>query len=134
MNLIGPGAVAFGVGTLFTCIELRFSKYPHTGFLIIWKRPFWIYCVIYGLVAMGGFLLSGSLIANGLLKIGGLSLESPYGLAAILGLSSKAIMQLNIYTVTAGSTSFPIGFQTFVQLFEPYLLHAISLNWNRPKP
>ena len=127
MSRVGAAAVAFAVGALFTCFELRFSKYPHTGSLIVWKRPFWIYCGLYGLVAVGGFLLSGLLIAKGVLKLGGLSLESPYGLAAVLGLSSKAIMQLSIFNVTAGSASFPIGFQTIVQVFEPYLLHAISL-------
>lgn len=37
-------------------------------------------------------------------------------------------MQLNIFTVTSGSSSFPIGFQTIVQLFEPYLLRLILLD------
>jgi hypothetical protein len=37
-------------------------------------------------------------------------------------------MQLNIFTVTSGFTAFPIGFQTVVQLFEPYLLRLIVLD------
>jgi hypothetical protein len=93
-----------------------------------WSRPFWIYCFIYGLIALGGFFLSNWLISTSALKIEGLGLTSPYVRAAVLGFSSKAIMQLNIFTVTSGFTAFPIGFQTVVQLFEPYLLRLIVLD------
>jgi len=130
MSLLWPAVIAFGIGAFFTWFELRTSKYPNTGFLIAWQRPVLIYCTIYGLIAIGGFLLSGSLIVTGKLKIEGLGLESPYApyiLAAVLGLSSKAIMQLNLYTVTVGSTPFPLGFQTIIQLFEPYLSRSILI-------
>jgi len=126
--VVWPAAVlCFIVGAIFPCIEFCTSKYPHTGFLIIGKRPLWIYCAIYGVIAIGGFYLSDWLIMSGKLKIEGLSTGSPYVRAVVLGIASKAVMQLNIYTVTAGSTPFPIGFQTIVQLFEPYLLRSIGL-------
>lgn len=122
-----PAALlAFVIAAALTWIEFRTSKYPNTGFLIRWSRPLWIYCGIYGLIAFGGFILFDWLAReSGPLKIEGLGLTSPYVRAAVLGFSSKAIMQLNIFTVTSGSTSFPIGFQTVVQLFEPYLLRLV---------
>jgi len=120
--------VAFAIAVALTWVEFRTSKYPNTGFLIRWSRPLWIYCGIYGLIALGGFLLSDWLISTSALKIEGLGLKSPYVRAAVLGVSSKAIMQLNIFTVTSGSSSFPIGFQTVVQLFEPFLLRLIVLD------
>jgi hypothetical protein len=130
MNLLWPAVITFCVGAFFTWFELRVSKYPTTGHFIAFIRPVLIYCTVYGAIATGGFLLSGSLIANGKLKIEGLGLESPYALyilAVVLGLSSKAIMQLNLYTVLIGSTPFPLGFQTFIQIFEPFLLRSILI-------
>jgi hypothetical protein len=126
MNL-WPAVVAFSIGGVFTWLEFCTSKYSTTFFLIAWKRPLLIYCAIYGAIAVGGFLLSDFLIKSGKLKIEGLGTESPYILAAVLGFTSKAVIQLNIYTVTTGSTPFPIGFQTIVQLFEPYLVRSIIL-------
>lgn len=129
MSLPWPAALlAFVIALGLTWVEFRTAKYPNTGFLIAWSRPFWIYCGIYGLIALGGFLLADWLISTSALKIEGLGLKSPYVRAAVLGFSSKAIMQLNIFTVTSGSTAFPIGFQTIVQLFEPYLLRLIVLD------
>jgi hypothetical protein len=129
MNLPWPAAVtAFFIATILTWVELRTSKYPNTSFLIRWSRPLWIYCFIYGVIALVGFLLSNLLITSAKLKIEGLGLESPYVRAVVMGISAKAIMQLNIFTVTSGATSFPIGFQTIVQLFEPYLLRLIVLD------
>jgi hypothetical protein len=129
MNLPWPAALlAFVIALALTWVEFRTSKYPNTGFLICWSRPLWFYCIIYGLIALGGFILSDWLISTSALKIEGLGLKSPYVRAVVLGFSSKAIMQLNLYTVTSGSTSFPIGFQTIVQLFEPYLLRLVVLD------
>lgn len=113
---------------LFTFLENVTSKYPNTGFLIYASRALWIYCTIYGFIAVAGFFLSGWLISTGKLKIEGLGLDSPCIRGLVIGLTTKAIMQINIYTVTTGSTSFPIGFQTFVQLFEPYLIRFIGLD------
>lgn len=130
MNFLWPTIIAFCIGAFFTWFELRVSKYPTTGHFIAFIRPVLIYCIAYGVIAAAGFLLSGSLISSGKLKIEGLGLDSPYApyiLAIVLGLSSKAIMQLNLYTVTVGSTPFPLGFQTIVQLFEPFLIRSILI-------
>ena len=129
MNLPWPAAlIAFVIAFLLTWIELRTSKYPNTGFLLGSSHPLWIYCLVYGVIALSGFLLSNLLITSSKLTIQGLGLQSPYVRAVVLGVSSKAIMQLNLYTVTSGSSSFPIGFQTIVQLFEPFLIRQISLD------
>jgi len=129
MNLPWPAALlTFVIATSLTWVEFRTSRYPNTGFLLRRSRGLWSYCVVYGVIALGGFLLSNALISTSKLKIEGLGLESPYVRAVVLGLAAKAIMQLNIFTVTSGSTSFPIGFQTVVQLFEPYLLRVIVLD------
>jgi hypothetical protein len=127
MSGFWPAVITFSTGAIFTWFELRTSKYPNTGFLISFKRPFLIYCGIYGIIALAGFLLSDLLLTKGTLKIEGVGADSFYIRAIVIGFSSKAIMQLNLYTVTTGSTAFPIGFQTFAQLFEPYLLRSILL-------
>jgi len=131
MSNWGPVTISFAVGALFSWFELCTSKYPNTSFLIAFKRPVLIYCIIYGIIASGVFLLAGSLIADGKLTIEGIGLSAqhphPYIVAVLLGLSCKAIMQLNLYTVTVGATPWPIGFQTVIQLFEPYLIRAILI-------
>jgi hypothetical protein len=119
---------AFAIAVMFTWTELRTSKYPNTGFLIRWSKPFWAYCLTYGFIALAGFWLFDLLVRNGQLKVEGLGLESAYIRALVIRLSSKAIMQLNLFTVTSGSTSFPIGIKTVVQLFEPFLLRLIDLD------
>jgi hypothetical protein len=122
------GATAFAIAFLFTWMELRTSKdYSNTGFLLWSSGSLWIYCSLYGLIALAGFLLSNLLITNSILTIQGLGLQSPYVRALVLGVSSKAIMQLNLFTVTSGPTPIPIGFQTIVQIFEPFLLYQIKL-------
>src|ERR1017187_1864869 len=123
-----PALCALTIAVVFTWTELRTSKYPNTGFLIRWSRPFWIYCFTYGLIALGGLLLFDLLVQKNQLKVEGLGLESAYIRALVVGLSSKAIMQLNIFTVTSGSSSFPVGIKTIVQLFEPFLLRQIDLD------
>jgi len=123
-----PALCALTIAVMFTWTELRTSKYPNTGFLIRWSKPFWAYCLTYGFIALGGFLLFDLLVQKGQLKVQGLGLESAYIRALVVGVSSKAIMQLNLFTVTSGSSSFPIGVKTVVQLFEPFLLRLIDLD------
>jgi hypothetical protein len=59
----------------------------------------------------------------------GVGLDNPWSKAALIGLSVKALLHIRVFTVsTAPHQSFPVGLETFVQLFEPWMLTSIDLD------
>lgn len=128
MSIMWSSICAFMCACVFTGLELLTSRYPNTWFLVVKKLSLYLYCGIYGFFALFGFLFFDRLMSSGTLRIDGFGLESSWGRAIFVGLFTKAIMQLNLYTITSGTSSMPIGLQTIVQIFEPYLLRQILLD------
>jgi hypothetical protein len=87
-----------------------------------------VYALIYGLIAVGSRFGLGALQSQGALKLEGLGLSDPWVQSVAIGLSTKALLHIRLFTVTAGSTSVPIGIETVVMLFEPWLLRTIDLD------
>lgn len=120
--------IAFFIAYFFTVLELVTSKYPRTYSFIIKKISLHIYGVIYGVFALTIIFVLNLLLQSGSIKIEGLGLSNPLWKATLIGLSTKGFLKIKLFTVNVGTNPFPIGIDTIVQIFEPWLLEEISLN------
>jgi hypothetical protein len=130
MTLFGvaPGllAVSFVIAALVTALELITSKYPRTARFCVKSPWFHAYFVIYGLLGAGALALLPVLTQ---VTFEGVGLSNPWVKAAFVGLSVKAILHIRIFSVTTGpGQSFPFGLESFVLLFEPWMLRTIELD------
>jgi hypothetical protein len=122
----GQLALTMFVATSVTALELITSKYPRTFEFVLKSRWFYVYVLIYGLLGgisfallplLGDQVTTTSVIAN------------PWIQAALVGFSIKAFLHIRIFTVSTGpGQSFPVGLESFVQLFEPWMLRSIDLD------
>ena len=126
MASVGPAVLGFGIALLFTWLELVTSKYPRTFVFPSKRWALWTYCLIYGLIAFGALLGFDSLVEKGIVKADGLGLSLPWVRAIEMGLAVKAFLHIRLFTVTSGSQAFPVGVETLVQVFEPWLLDRIA--------
>lgn len=120
-------AVAFGIAAAVTALELITSKFPQTSIFAL-KSPWFLgYIVIYGLLGAAALTLL-PFIADQVKTDGGI-FGNPWVKAGLVGLSIKAFLHIRILTVTTGpGQSFPVGLETFVQLFEPWMTKRIELD------
>ena len=60
-------------------------------------------------------------------------LANPWIKAAVVGFTIKAFLHVRLFTVSTGpGSSFPVGIETIVQLFEPWMLRSLELDhWNK---
>jgi hypothetical protein len=127
MEKLLPALLAFLIAAVFTALELTTSKYPRTIFLIGKCRHLYVYVAIYGLLSFGTLLGLDALVAAKKITLEGIGLESIWVKAVIVGLSTKALLHISLYNLSVGAKSFPLGTETIVQLFEPWLLEEIFL-------
>lgn len=123
-----PPLLAFFVAYLFTILELITSEYPRTYSFIIKKISLHSYGIIYGLFALIIVLILDTLTQSGSITIKGLGLSNIWWKAIIVGISTKGFLKIKLFTVNVGSNPFPIGIDSLVQIFEPWLLETIRLN------
>ncbi|MGD1920146.1 MAG: hypothetical protein ACFCAD_15415 [Pleurocapsa sp.] len=123
-----PPLLAFFIAYLFTILELITSKYPRTSSFIIKKQSLHIYGIIYGFFAFFIVFVLDTLIESGSVKIEGLGLSNPWWKAVLIGIGTKGFLKIKLFTVNAGSYPFPVGIDSIVQIFEPWLLRTIELN------
>ena len=117
------GVLAFGI----TLIELLTSEYPRTcNFLFKKSWKLYLYSIIYGAIAFV-FMLLLMLLDSGIIKLEGLGISNIWIQAILVGMSTKAILHIRFFSATIGSESFPIGIETILQVFEPWLLTEIKL-------
>jgi hypothetical protein len=68
-------------------------------------------------------------LVGSLVTIEGIGLTNPWIKALFVGLSIKAFLHIRIFSVSTGpGQSFPFGLETFVQLFEPWMLRTLDLD------
>jgi hypothetical protein len=120
--------LAFLIAAAISITELVTAKYPRTFFLVVRERPLYLYGLIYGIVAAAVFVGLDALIASKQLTVQGLGLSNRAVRAILVGLTTKALMHINLWNVGTGSRSMPVGIATLVQLFEPQLLRTLELN------
>ena len=117
--------VAFSVATVVTALELITSKFPQTYKFVLQSRWFYFYVAIYGLLGAATLALLPFLMDQ--VKNQGGVFGDPWVRAVLVGLSIKALMHLRIFTVSPGpGQSFPVGLETIVQLFEPWMTRQIE--------
>jgi len=127
MLLFGSAALAFLLASGIAASELITTKYPRTYFIFIPRRclALYVYSFIYGLLA---FVIVFFNIVP---------LQADVWIqAVIVGVSVKAFLHIRFWSVPtpaptgkAGeSEGFPIGPETILQLFEPWLLRTITLD------
>ncbi len=122
-----PPLLSLIIAICLTTLELVTSKYPQTFFLIKRSIPLYLYSFSYGLISF--FLMLGlkSLIDAELIKLEGYAVSNVWVQAIIIGTATKALLHIRFFNVSIGSQSFPIGLETIVQLFEPWLLRKIEI-------
>lgn len=82
---------------------------------------------MYGLIAAAITLGLRRLTSQGAVTLGGIGLSSPWGQAIAVGLTTKAFLHIRLFTIVVGAQSFPVGVESIVQVFEPWLLREIEL-------
>jgi hypothetical protein len=118
--------IAFVIGSIVPVLELVTGTYPRTFYLIKRCKALYLYGLMFGLVAAVTAVISSILLANGTIKLQGPMIESPYIQAIVIGISVKAVLHINIFTLTSGKTATPIGFETFTRFFEAGLLRDLK--------
>lgn len=139
MLLLMKAALAFAIAASITWIELVTSKYPRT-IRLFWKRwPLWLYAVIYGLISFAFTLAYEPLARSRVIRIevaGSSTAVEPatydpsWPIAVMIGLSVRALLHIRLFSVATAGTkdTFPLGTETIVQVFEPWLLDTIALD------
>lgn len=127
MNII-PAIISFLVGASVAFLELITSKYPRTFFLLKKSTSLYAYTLIYGLLSFLVMLLVKSLIHAKIISLEGIGISNEWIQALAVGITTKAILHIRLFNITFGRQSFPIGVETFVYLFEPWLLRSIDLD------
>jgi hypothetical protein len=85
------------------------------------------YAFIYGVIAFGVMLGLDYLLKQKTVTLEGFGLANPWWRAVAVGLAVKAFLHLRIFSVGVGGQTFPIGTETLVQLFEPWLMRTMEL-------
>ena len=128
MNQIGPALLSFALAASLAALELITSKYPRTFSLLRRCWAFYAYAIIYGVIAFCVMFGLGALVKSGTVKLEGLGLSSVWVQAVVIGVTLKAFLHIRLFNVTIGAESFPVGVETLVQLFEPWLQRTIELD------
>jgi hypothetical protein len=131
MVILVQALLAFVLAFLVSGSELVTSKYPRTSFLLRKCRPLYVYAAIYGAIAFIVKLALNALIDAEAIKLEGVGLSNPWFQAIAVGIGIKAFLHIRLFSVSygnAGSEPFPVGVESFIQIFEPWLLRTIELN------
>lgn len=134
----GAYGLAFLLAATITWMELITTQYPRT-IALFWKhsRDLWLYPCLYGILAAGAVGLAQVGIVRVDLSVPAAGADGPQDsrpdssiwlLALTLGVATKALMHIRLFNVSSGSQAFPVGTESLVQLFEPWMLRNISLD------
>ncbi len=127
---VAASLLALTTAFLISLLELVTSEYPQTSALLLRQsfKPY-LYGGIYGAIAFALTASLGYLAGEGSVSLTGLGLQSPWLRAVAVGVTIKAFMHVRLFTVgIRGSSKFPVGVETLVQLFEPWLLRGIEID------
>ena len=123
---IGPLCLTFAVASFVTGVELLTSQYPRTARFALRSSWFYVYILIYGVLGATALALL-PLVADQV-TTEGIGSANPWIKAALIGFSVKAVLHIRIFAVSTGpGQSFPVGLESFVQLFEPWMLRTLEL-------
>ena len=125
----GPACLAAFIGACIASAELITSKYPNTFFLLKKSIFIYLYALVYGVIGFIVMFFLSPLAQLDSIKFEGQFVSSPWIQAIAIGFTIKGVLHIRFFNVSysAGQT-FPVGFETFVLLFEPWLLRKIVLD------
>jgi len=120
---VEQAGLAFVVALVVTGLELITTDYPMT--------PNFVFVVIYGAIAAVVILILPLITDQA--TVSSVGLANPWIKAAVVGFTIKAFLHVRLFTVSTGpGSSFPVGIETIVQLFEPWMLRSLELDhWNK---
>jgi hypothetical protein len=122
-----PIALAAVIGAAVTGLELITTEYPRTSTFALRSPWFYGFVVIYSIIAGGAYAILP--LVGDQFSVAGLGIANPWVQAAIIGFSIKAVLHIRIFTVSRGpGDQLPVGLETLVQLFEPWLLSGLDLD------
>jgi hypothetical protein len=88
-----------------------------------------IYGTFYSAFAGCIAFILNNLLSAEIIKISGLGLSNSWWQAILVGVFTKAFMKTRLFTVSNGvGDPFPVGIDSIVQIFEPWLLNNIRLD------
>lgn len=122
-----PALLATGVAVVVTGMELITDKYPRTFPFVCRCKSFYAYVFIYGIIAALVMLFVDYLVATKAITLEGPMIGNIWAQAVAIGVAIKAFLHIRLVTVSVGTQSIPIGVETVVLLFEPWLLRDIEL-------
>jgi hypothetical protein len=115
------------IAVVVTALEMITTKYPRTSVFCFRSAWFYAYIIVYGAIAAVAYLLPPLVGAQ--VNMTGVGLANPWVQAAAAGFSVKALLHIRILNVSTGpGKDFPVGLETIVLLFEPWLLRSIELD------
>lgn len=124
---VGLLGLTFAVAAIVTAVELLTSQYPRTARFALQSAWFYAYFIIYGL--LGAVALAILPLVSDQIMVEGVGVSNPWVKAALIGFSVKAVLHIRIFSVTTGpGQSFPVGLESLVQLFEPWMLRQLELD------
>src|SRR5579859_5870682 len=126
---LGFGLAALLVATSVTILGIVTTKYPRTYFLLTPRKCLWLYVygLIYGVIALG-------IVGSDVFHLKALGFSNPWLQAIAVGVSVKSFLDIRVFSIPTSNeltesnqepNSVPIGLETLVQIFEPWLLRAI---------
>ena len=129
--MLGRGLGEVGLAALIAVavvgLELITTQYPRTSIFVFRSGWFYAYVISYGLIAALVYLLLPLIGAQ--VTMTGIGLGNPWVQAVVTGLSVKALLHIRIFNVSTGpGRDFPVGLETIVLLFEPWLLRSLELD------
>ena len=119
--------LALGVAVVVTALELVTDKYPRTFQFLAKCKSFYIYIGIYGVIAAFITIFMDYLVASKAITLEGPMIGNGWAQAVAIGIAVKAFLHIRLFNVNTGTQSFPVGLETIVLLFEPWLLRQILL-------
>lgn len=127
MSAILQILLAMIVAALVSGLELITSTYPRTFSFISRCKSFYVYVSVYAGFAFLVMLFIDFLVANKSVTLEGSLIANGWALAVLVGISIKAFLHISLFNVTVGTRSFPIGVESLMRMFEPWLLQQIEL-------
>ncbi len=128
-DIILPSVLAFAIGGIIAFWELVTSKYPRTFFLALRCGHAYFYAMVYAIAALLIMLLYEAIVPhNGPHSYLGGNL---WVRAIGVGLFTKSFLHLRIFTIPGHPEPTPIGLETIMLIFIPYLLREVELGHDR---
>lgn len=119
------GAIAFIVAFTLVVLELITSSYPRVGRFLFSIPLFYAYVLPYAVLSTCAFALIDHFEAQKIIDLG--PLNHDLAQAITLGIVTKSLVNLKLFSVRLGAETLPVGPDILFKIYEPWLLGSIEL-------